>query len=139
MIQRVKLSIDKSSNNEVLINGYTRSSILENISQFDPYEFIANPREILYQDSNSEIKVYINISISQIDKIISDVFTCIICQHIMYNASNIRECMHTFCHECIMKQIKIKKECPTCRKMIDNKRHLREHSTLNFLSNFFNL
>ncbi|CAG8464994.1 8755_t:CDS:2 [Paraglomus brasilianum] len=46
--------------------------------------------------------------------------TCVICVEYMSNPCTI-SCGHTFCYECLYDWLKIRRECPTCRKKISQR------------------
>ena len=51
---------------------------------------------------------------------------CPICLDMLKNTMTTKECLHRFCHECIITALRSgNKECPTCRKKLVSKRSLR--------------
>ena len=51
---------------------------------------------------------------------------CPICLDMLKNTMTTKECLHRFCHNCIITALRSgNKECPTCRKKLVSKRSLR--------------
>jgi len=51
---------------------------------------------------------------------------CPICLDLLRQTMTTKECLHRFCHECIITALRSgNKECPTCRKKLISKRSLR--------------
>jgi len=51
---------------------------------------------------------------------------CPICLDMLTNTMTTKECLHRFCHDCIITALRAgNKECPTCRKKLISKRSLR--------------
>lgn len=58
------------------------------------YELVARPRKI------ENVRV-IKITKSQVDRIIEEIFRCVICKGILGEPVNIKTCLHKFCKKCI--------------------------------------
>ena len=59
-------------------------------------------------------------------KILQNELMCPICLDILKNTMTTKECLHRFCHDCIITALRAgNKECPTCRKKLVSKRSLR--------------
>ena len=72
------------------------------------------------------------------ERIIKEIFTCIICFDVFVDPMNIKNCMHKFCKKCIEDyNRKVKKECPSCKEPIETRRVLREDIKTKDLSKFF--
>eukprot|EP00111_Clytia_hemisphaerica_P008379 TCONS_00024461-protein len=51
---------------------------------------------------------------------------CPICLDMLTTTMTTKECLHRFCHDCIITALRAgNKECPTCRKKLISKRSLR--------------
>lgn len=51
---------------------------------------------------------------------------CPICLDMLTSTMTTKECLHRFCHDCIITALRAgNKECPTCRKKLISKRSLR--------------
>ena len=51
---------------------------------------------------------------------------CPICLDMLTTTMTTKECLHRFCHDCIITALRAgNKECPTCRKKLVSKRSLR--------------
>ena len=51
---------------------------------------------------------------------------CPICLDMLSDTMTTKECLHRFCHDCIITALRAgNKECPTCRKKLISKRSLR--------------
>ncbi|XP_046851442.1 polycomb group RING finger protein 3-like isoform X2 [Xenia sp. Carnegie-2017] len=48
----------------------------------------------------------------------NEFITCSICTGYLINASTVTECLHTFCHSCIVKHLEQYTHCPRCEKTI---------------------
>jgi E3 ubiquitin-protein ligase RNF1/2 len=59
-------------------------------------------------------------------KILQNELMCPICLDILRTTMTTKECLHRFCHDCIITALRAgNKECPTCRKKLISKRSLR--------------
>lgn len=59
---------------------------------------------------------------------------CPICLDMLKNTHTTKECLHRFCHDCIVTAIRSSnKECPTCRKKLASKRALRPDPNFDML------
>uniref|UniRef100_A0A182QBA6 RING-type domain-containing protein n=1 Tax=Anopheles farauti TaxID=69004 RepID=A0A182QBA6_9DIPT len=45
--------------------------------------------------------------------------TCNLCKGYLIDATTIVECLHSFCHSCIMKHLRTEQYCPQCEMMIN--------------------
>ncbi|KAJ6643773.1 Polycomb group protein Psc, partial [Pseudolycoriella hygida] len=55
-------------------------------------------------------------------KTVSPQITCSLCKGYLIDATTIVECLHSFCHSCIIKQLKTTEYCPICELMINKKK-----------------
>lgn len=59
---------------------------------------------------------------------------CPICLDMLKNTMTTKECLHRFCHDCIITALRSgNKECPTCRKKLISKRSLRPDPNFDML------
>lgn len=59
---------------------------------------------------------------------------CPICLDMLRNTMTTKECLHRFCHDCIITALRSgNKECPTCRKKLVSKRSLRPDPNFDML------
>ena len=59
---------------------------------------------------------------------------CPICLDILKDCMTTKECLHRFCHDCIITALRSgNKECPTCRKKLISKRSLRPDPNFDML------
>ena len=80
------------------------------------YELSRLPHEVI--TDNTEIAVS--------PKSLHNELMCPICLDILKNTMTTKECLHRFCHDCIITALRAgNKECPTCRKKLISKRSLR--------------
>ena len=80
------------------------------------YELNRLPHEVI--TDNTEIAVS--------PKSLHNELMCPICLDILKNTMTTKECLHRFCHDCIITALRAgNKECPTCRKKLISKRSLR--------------
>jgi E3 ubiquitin-protein ligase RNF1/2 len=80
------------------------------------YELNRLPHEVI--TDNTEISVS--------PKSLHNELMCPICLDILKNTMTTKECLHRFCHDCIITALRAgNKECPTCRKKLISKRSLR--------------
>lgn len=80
------------------------------------YEQSRVPQEIIYDDR----------SIAVSPKVLQNELMCPICLDILKKTMTTKECLHRFCHDCIITALRAgNKECPTCRKKLVSKRSLR--------------
>jgi E3 ubiquitin-protein ligase RNF1/2 len=81
------------------------------------YELNRVPHDIIYDTSTT-------IAVSP--QILQNELMCPICLDILKNTMTTKECLHRFCHDCIITALRAgNKECPTCRKKLISKRSLR--------------
>lgn len=80
------------------------------------YELNRLPHDVI--TDNTEIAVS--------PKSLHNELMCPICLDILKNTMTTKECLHRFCHDCIITALRAgNKECPTCRKKLISKRSLR--------------
>ena len=80
------------------------------------YELNRMPHEIIYDETE----------IAVTPKVLQNELMCPICLDILRNTMTTKECLHRFCHDCIITALRAgNKECPTCRKKLVSKRSLR--------------
>lgn len=80
------------------------------------YELNRIPHEIIYDDTEIAVS----------PKILQNELMCPICLDILKSTMTTKECLHRFCHDCIITALRAgNKECPTCRKKLVSKRSLR--------------
>ncbi|XP_062544061.1 polycomb group protein Psc [Armigeres subalbatus] len=57
--------------------------------------------------------------------------TCNLCKGYLIDATTIVECLHSFCHSCIMKHLRAEQYCPQCEMMINKaKPNIKPDATL---------
>uniref|UniRef100_A0A6E8VQZ4 RING-type domain-containing protein n=1 Tax=Anopheles coluzzii TaxID=1518534 RepID=A0A6E8VQZ4_ANOCL len=57
--------------------------------------------------------------------------TCHLCKGYLIDATTIVECLHSFCHSCIMKHLRTEQYCPQCEMMINKaKPNIKPDATL---------
>ncbi|XP_055626507.1 polycomb group protein Psc [Toxorhynchites rutilus septentrionalis] len=57
--------------------------------------------------------------------------TCNLCKGYLIDATTIVECLHSFCHSCIMKHLRTEQYCPQCEMMINKaKPNIKRDATL---------
>lgn len=75
--------------------------------ELNQYELNRIPHEIINED--------IEIAISP--QTLRNELLCPICLEILKRTMTTKECLHRFCHDCIITALRSgNKECPTCRK-----------------------
>jgi E3 ubiquitin-protein ligase RNF1/2 len=80
------------------------------------YELNREPHELI--DDETEIAIS--------PRILQNELMCPICLDILKQTMTTKECLHRFCHDCIITALRAgNKECPTCRKKLISKRSLR--------------
>lgn len=80
------------------------------------YELNRMPHEIIYDDTEIAVS----------PRVLQSELMCPICLDILKNTMTTKECLHRFCHDCIITALRAgNKECPTCRKKLISKRSLR--------------
>lgn len=80
------------------------------------YELHRTPQEIIVD--NTEIAVS--------PRSLHSELMCPICLDMLKTTMTTKECLHRFCHDCIITALRSgNKECPTCRKKLISKRSLR--------------
>jgi hypothetical protein len=98
-------------------SGGDSSNIFSKTWELNMYEFNRMPHEIIYDDT-AEIAVS--------PKVLQNELMCPICLDILKSTMTTKECLHRFCHDCIITALRAgNKECPTCRKKLVSKRSLR--------------
>ncbi|XP_037037827.1 polycomb group protein Psc [Bradysia coprophila] len=64
-------------------------------------------------------------------KTVSQQITCFLCKGYLIDATTIVECLHSFCHSCIIKRLKTTEYCPICELMINKKKpNIKRDATL---------
>ncbi len=92
------------------------SSSLSKNWELNIYELNRIPHEIIYDDTEIAVS----------PKILQNELMCPICLDILKSTMTTKECLHRFCHDCIITALRAgNKECPTCRKKLVSKRSLR--------------
>jgi E3 ubiquitin-protein ligase RNF1/2 len=92
------------------------SSSLNKNWELNIYELNRIPHEIIYDDTEIAVS----------PKILQNELMCPICLDILKSTMTTKECLHRFCHDCIITALRAgNKECPTCRKKLVSKRSLR--------------
>lgn len=80
------------------------------------YELNRIPHEIIYDETEIAVS----------PKVLQSELMCPICLDILKTTMTTKECLHRFCHDCIIHALRAgNKECPTCRKKLISKRSLR--------------
>lgn len=96
-------------------NDSDSSSISKNW-ELNQYELNRIPHEIINDDTEIAIS----------PQILQNELLCPICLDILKRTMTTKECLHRFCHDCIITALRAgNKECPTCRKKLASKRSLR--------------
>lgn len=84
--------------------------------ELNQYELNRIPHEIIYDETEIAIS----------PQILQNELLCPICLDILKKTMTTKECLHRFCHDCIITALRSgNKECPTCRKKLISKRSLR--------------
>jgi hypothetical protein len=66
--------------------------------------------------------------------------TCHICKGYLIKATTIVECLHTFCHSCLMRHLAKEKQCPQCDMSINkSKTNIKYDEILLKHSSYYNL
>lgn len=92
------------------------SSSLSKNWELNIYELNRIPHEIIYDETEIAVS----------PKILQNELMCPICLDILKSTMTTKECLHRFCHDCIITALRAgNKECPTCRKKLVSKRSLR--------------
>jgi len=80
------------------------------------YELHRKPQEVITDDTQIAIS----------PRSLHSELMCPICLDMLTNTMTTKECLHRFCHDCIITALRSgNKECPTCRKKLISKRSLR--------------
>lgn len=105
--QHTKLNMSKSDSD---------SSSFSKTWELNIYELNRMPHEIIYDETEIAVS----------PKILQNELMCPICLDILKQTMTTKECLHRFCHDCIITALRAgNKECPTCRKKLISKRSLR--------------
>ena len=92
------------------------SNLFSKTWELNMYEFNRIPHEIIYDDTEIAVS----------PKVLQNELMCPICLDILKLTMTTKECLHRFCHDCIITALRAgNKECPTCRKKLVSKRSLR--------------
>lgn len=84
--------------------------------ELNVYELNRMPHEIIRDETEIAVS----------PKILQNELMCPICLDILKQTMTTKECLHRFCHDCIITALRNgNKECPTCRKKLISKRSLR--------------
>ncbi|XP_052859697.1 polycomb group protein Psc [Anopheles cruzii] len=63
--------------------------------------------------------------------LVNPCITCNLCKGYLIDATTIVECLHSFCHSCIMKHLRTEQYCPQCEMMINKaKPNIKPDATL---------
>jgi len=80
------------------------------------YELNRLPHETICDDTEIAVS----------PRVLQSELMCPICLDVLKNTMTTKECLHRFCHDCIITALRAgNKECPTCRKKLVSKRSLR--------------
>ncbi|XP_076044313.1 E3 ubiquitin-protein ligase Sce [Oratosquilla oratoria] len=94
----------------------TEQSAVNKNWELSLYELHRTPQEAI--TDNTEIAVS--------PRSLHSELMCPICLDMLKNTMTTKECLHRFCHDCIITALRSgNKECPTCRKKLVSKRSLR--------------
>lgn len=100
---------------EMSRNDQDTSTVAKNW-ELNQYEMNRIPHEIIHDDTEIAIS----------PQILQNELLCPICLDILKRTMTTKECLHRFCHDCIITALRAgNKECPTCRKKLASKRSLR--------------
>lgn len=89
-----------------------------------PYELHRQPQELITDDTE----------IAVVPRCLHSELMCPICLDILRNTMTTKECLHRFCHDCIITALRNgNKECPTCREKLASKRGLRPDPNFDML------
>lgn len=89
---------------------------LNKMWELTPYELNRVPQEALTDDTEIAVS----------PRSLHSELMCPICLDMLKNTMTTKECLHRFCHDCIITALRSgNKECPTCRKKLVSKRSLR--------------
>lgn len=92
------------------------SSSFSKTWELNVYELNRIPHEIIFDETEIAVS----------PKILQNELMCPICLDILKQTMTTKECLHRFCHDCIITALRNgNKECPTCRKKLISKRSLR--------------
>ena len=92
--------------------------------ELSPYELHRQPQEVI--TDNTEIAVS--------PRSLHSELMCPICLDMLKSTMTTKECLHRFCHDCIITALRSgNKECPTCRKKLISKRSLRADPNFDML------
>lgn len=84
--------------------------------ELNVYELNRVPHEVITDDTEIAVS----------PKSLHNELMCPICLDILKSTMTTKECLHRFCHDCIITALRAgNKECPTCRKKLISKRSLR--------------
>lgn len=84
--------------------------------ELNVYELNRQPHEVINDDTEIAVS----------PKSLHNELMCPICLDILKSTMTTKECLHRFCHDCIITALRAgNKECPTCRKKLVSKRSLR--------------
>ena len=101
---------ENESSSSATVNSYTKTW------ELNIYELNRMPHEIIYDETEIAVS----------PKVLQNELMCPICLDILKNTMTTKECLHRFCHDCIITALRAgNKECPTCRKKLVSKRSLR--------------
>lgn len=92
--------------------------------ELTPYELNRQPQELITDDRE----------IAVTPRCLHSELMCPICLDMLRNTMTTKECLHRFCHDCIITALRNgNKECPTCRKKLASKRGLRPDPNFDML------
>lgn len=89
-----------------------------------PYELNRKPQEVITNETE----------IAVAPRSLHNELMCPICLDMLKDTMTTKECLHRFCHDCIITALRSgNKECPTCRKKLISKRSLRPDPNFDML------
>ena len=92
--------------------------------ELSPYELNRKPQEVITNETE----------IAVAPRSLHNELMCPICLDMLKDTMTTKECLHRFCHDCIITALRSgNKECPTCRKKLISKRSLRPDPNFDML------
>lgn len=92
--------------------------------ELSPYELQRQPQEVITNETE----------IAVAPRSLHSELMCPICLDMLKDTMTTKECLHRFCHDCIITALRSgNKECPTCRKKLISKRSLRPDPNFDML------
>ena len=123
---QVEQKVSTSENGDILFNGHSHKSILEqNRMGLTMYQRVCAPR-ILLDESISEEPLNPALFAEM-----QNILQCPMCLDVLNDPVCVKRCLHKFCASCIEKYNRLeKKQCPSCRADIGSRRVLRHDREL---------